>query len=153
MDARKTIIDIFKEVILTMRTIYDNPYKYACVCNVPFELAKIACLKRRHKDKMRRKHPVHCPTCNSKHLIYEMGSYEEGYSDFIECDECGDTFDCSEIPNIEYVDLTGWDDFDAVLFFSQNDVAKTEDGEKACGAEDLEEWIKFAQNNIIGIRN
>lgn len=134
-----------------MRNIYDNPYKYACICNVPFELAKIACLKQRHIDKMRRKNPIHCLTCNSKHLIYEMSSYEEGYGDFIECENCGDTFDCADIPNIEYANLTGWEDFDAVVYFSTTN-NKFQGWKEACGAETLEEWHKFAEKNIIGKR-
>lgn len=134
-----------------MRSIYDNPYKYACVCNVPFELAKIACLKQRHMEKMRRKHPAHCPTCNSRHLHFEMGSYEEGYGDFIECLNCGDTFDCDEIPNVEYTDLTGWGDFDVVLYFSSTE-NKEEGWKEACGAETIEKWHEFARKMIVGKR-
>lgn len=132
-----------------MRNIYSNPYKYACICNIPYDLAKIACLKQRHFDKMQRKHPIHCPTCNSKKLIFEMGSYEEGYGDFFECDTCGDTFEPNEIPNVEYASLSGWEDFDPVLYFSTTE-NKTEGWREACGAETLEEWHKFAKRNIIG---
>lgn len=135
-----------------MRSIYDNPYKYACVCNVPFELAKIACLKQRHLNKMQQKHPMRCPHCNSKSLIFEMGSYEEGYGDFIECDDCGDTFDCAEVPNAEYANLTGWEDFDPVLYFSTT-ANKAEGWRAACGAETLEEWHEYARKNIIGKRS
>ena len=38
------------------RSLYDNPYKYACVCSVPLKLAKIACKKQRHLEKEQKKH-------------------------------------------------------------------------------------------------
>lgn len=132
------------------RSIYANPYKYACVCNIPYDLAKIACLKQRHYDKTMRKNRPYCPKCGSKNIDYEMGSYEEGYGDFCECDECGETFEPHEVPNYEYFDIFG-SDFDVVLFFS-----KTEDVKQgwieACGAKTLEEWQEFAKKIIIGNR-
>lgn len=36
---------------MSMRNIYANPYKYACICDIPIELAKIECLKQRHFEK------------------------------------------------------------------------------------------------------
>ena len=134
---------------MNMRSIYANPYKYACKCDVPIELAKIACLKHRHINKEQRKHKVYCPSCGSKHLYFEMGSYEEGYSDFFECEDCGETFSPSEIPNVEYFDFMGWADFDAVLYFS-NTENKLEGWKEACGATTHEEWLEFARANIIG---
>jgi len=134
-----------------MRSIYDNPYKYACVCDVPIELAKIACLKHRHNIKEQRKHRAYCPCCKSKHLIFNMGSYEEGYGDFFECYECGETFDPSEIPNVEYFDYMGWADFDAVLYFSDTN-NKEEGWLEACGATTHEEWLRFAKSMIVGKR-
>lgn len=129
---------------MNMKNIYANPYKYAVKCNIPFELAKIMCKKQRHFRKEERKHRMYCPKCGSKELIFEGGSYEEGYGDFIECDSCGETFDCSEVPNSEYANLTGFEDFDPVLFFA---------GDKAgaCGdAVTHEEWVSFARKMITG---
>ena len=74
---------------MNMRSIYANPYKYACKCDIPIELAKIACLKQRHFIKEQQKHPMYCPICKSKNMNFESGSYEEGYGDFIECEDCG----------------------------------------------------------------
>ena len=135
---------------MNMRSIYANPYKYACKCDIPIELAKIACLKQRHFIKEQQKHPMYCPVCKSKNMIFEGGSYEEGYGDFIECEDCGETFDYNEVPNAEYASLTGWEDFDAVLYFSSNTENKSEGWKKACGAETHEEWLKFATEMITG---
>lgn len=133
-----------------MRSIYDNPYKYACVCNVPFELAKIACKKQRHLDKEYAKHIPRCPVCNSKKLYIESGSYEEGYDAYVECDECGSGFDFEEVPNSEYIRTYG-DDFDAVVYFSTTEYKK--DGwREACGSDKYEDWVKFAKHMIIGRR-
>lgn len=137
--------------MMNKRSIYDNPYKYACVCNIPFELAKIACNKQRHFDKEYRKHRAYCPKCKSKNLEYDGGSWEEGYGEFIECGDCGETFDCDEVPNIKYARLTGWEDFDAVLYFSNTE--NKEDGWKeACGGTTHKEWLDFATQMIIGRR-
>lgn len=51
---------------MNMKSIYSNPYKYAVKCNIPFDLAKIMCLKQRHFDKEERKHRMYCPVCKSK---------------------------------------------------------------------------------------
>lgn len=66
---------------MNMRSIYANPYKYACKCDIPIELAKIACLKQRHFIKEQQKHPMYCPICKSKNMNFESGSYEEGYGE------------------------------------------------------------------------
>lgn len=134
---------------MNMKSIYANPYKYACQCSIPIELAKIACAKQRHFEKEERKHRMYCPVCGSKKVIFEGGSYEEGYGDFIECEDCGETFDCGEVPNVEYANLTGWKDFDVVLFYS-NTVNKEDGWEEACGAKTHEEWIEFAARVITG---
>ena len=134
---------------MSKRSIYDNPYKYANICNVPYEYAKIACLKQRHYEKEMRKHKPYCPKCGSKHIGYEEGSYEEGYSGFFYCDTCGEDFD--DVPNSDYFEHFGMD-FDAVLYFS---VTKDIKGGwlEACGAETLEEWQRFAIEMITGKRN
>ena len=131
------------------RSIYSNPYKYAIECNVPFELAKIACAKQRHFEKDARKHRMYCPICKSKELVFEEGSYEEGYGDFIECQNCGETFNINEVPNSQYARLTGWEDFDAVLYYSCTK-NKTAGWMEACGATSHEEWVEFAKKVIIG---
>ena len=137
---------------MNMRSIYANPYKYACQCCIPIELAKIACKKQRHFLKEQRKHRMYCPVCKSKNVVFEMGSYEEGYGDFIECEDCGETFDCNEVPNVEYASLSGWEDFDAVLYFS-NTENKSDGWKEACGTTTHKEWIEFATKNIIGRRS
>lgn len=129
-----------------MRDIHDNPYKYACVCNVPYELAKIACLKDRHYQKERRKHGPFCPKCGSKNIFYEMGSYEEGYGDYVECENCGETYEPYEIKNVDYI--IPFRDFDTVLYFSSSRIPE-EGWREACGAETIEEWQEFAREEIL----
>ena len=133
-----------------MRNIYDNPYKYACVCNVPYELAKIACKKQRHLEKEYAKHKPHCPVCNSKRMHIVSDSYEEGYGSYCECEDCGTGFDFTEVPNSDYIRTYG-DDFDVVVYFSI-----TRNKEKgwleACGSDKLEDWHRFAKNMISGRR-
>lgn len=95
---------------------------------------------------------MRCPICKSKHLEYEMGSYEEGYGDFIECEDCGNTFDVDEVLNSKYADLTGWEDFDAVLYYSETE--NKEDGwMEACGSKEPEKWVEFARHMIIGFNS
>lgn len=132
-----------------LRSLYDNPYKYACVCSVPLKLAKIACKKQRHLEKEQKKHPCRCLACGSKHLYYGHGSYEEGYGDYVECNNCGETYDPCEIPNIKYGSLTPFEDFDPVIYFSLTE-NKLEGWKEACGTETHEEWIHFAEKMIAG---
>ena len=133
------------------KSIYMNPYKYACVCHVPFELAKIACLKIRHAKKEQQKNPSRCPSCNSKKIFYQFGSIEEGYGDFIECQECGETFSPDEIKNIQYLGYDPFNplDMDIVLYFSMYYRDPAEGWRDACGAETLEEWHAFARKEIL----
>ena len=58
---------------MNMKSIYSNPYKYAVKCNIPFELAKIMCLKQRHFYKEEKKHRMYCPICKSKNLTNTHG--------------------------------------------------------------------------------
>ena len=134
---------------MNMRSIYANPYKYACTCSISFELAKIMCKKQRHFYKEQKKHPMYCPVCKSKHLTYEGGSWEEGYDEFIECADCGETFDCGDVPNVEYASLTGWENFDPVLFYSHPEEPEL-GWQEACGATTQEEWMVFATQTITG---
>lgn len=131
-----------------MRSIYDNPYKYACECDIPIELAKIACLKERHLRKEQKKHKPKCPNCGSKKLDYEMGSYEEGYGDYFECVTCGETYDPNEIKNIEYMPCP-FGDFDVVLYFRRRG-QNISGWDEACGATTMEEWQAFARKEIVG---
>lgn len=50
-----------------------------------------------------------CPKCGSRSLCFESGSYEEGYGDYIYCDNenCEETFLVSEIKRMETTYLGG----------------------------------------------
>lgn len=133
-----------------MSGIYLNPYKYAVECNIPIDLAKIACKKYRHFYKEQRKHIPRCPKCGSKKLEVEYGSYEEGYDGFITCESCDEAFDFNEIGNIKYLPYYG-DYFDAVLYFASYE-DKKQGWLEACGTETLEGWHRFAEDMIIGIK-
>lgn len=136
---------------MNMKSIYANPYKYACVCDVPIDLAKISCKKHRHIEKEKRKHRVFCPKCGTEHLRVNLVSYKEGRIDFFECVDCGDLFSPSEIPNVEYFDCSPWEEFDPVLYFS-DPKNKQEGWLEACGSDKYEDWIAFSIEKIIGKR-
>ena len=135
---------------MNMRSVYANPYKYAYVCNVPLELANIACKKQRHLEKEFSKHIPRCPECNSKKVYIVSGSYEEGYDAYVECDNCGSAFDFEEVPNSDYIRMYG-DDFDPVVYFSCTE-NKQEGWLEACGSDNYKDWLSFARNTIIGRR-
>lgn len=126
-------------------SIYASSKKYAKKCQIPLSLAKIECRKQRKIERSRKK--ITCPMCKHKSLGYEMGSYEEGYGDFIGCAFCGETYGPEEIKNGDL--LAYGADFDAVLYF-----CKTKDSQdgwiEACGSDNIEDWHKFARRMIIG---
>lgn len=65
------------------RDIHLNPYKYACVCNIPYELAKIQCLKYRHIDKEERKHRP----CNQIPIVKDTQEQAEAYAEGLSAEE------------------------------------------------------------------
>ena len=136
---------------MTPKCIYQDPREYAKLCDIPLDLAKIACKKYRHHQKEFRKKKPKCPICHRKTLYIEDESYEEGYSAFISCENCGSDFSFSEIPNSEYIERF-WDDFDPVLYFA-NMENKKEGRIAACGDDSDEAWEKFARNQILGRRD
>ena len=127
-----------------VRGIYNNPYKYAYECDVPIELARATCKLQRKYDKMRYR-VAKCPVCKVRALTYENGSYEEGYSDFIICDSCGESFDIDEIKNCDLLHGMG-SSFDSVLWFSMGATPekRQEDRAKELGVNTIEEWHKWA---------
>lgn len=124
--------------------IYGNPYKYAYKCDVPIDLARAICKLQRKYDKMRHR-AAKCPKCKARALVYESGSYEEGYGDFIACDSCGEGFDVDEIEHSELLHM--WWDFDNVLWFSMGSTPeiKREQRAEELGINTLEEWHEWAR--------
>jgi len=57
---------------------------------------------------------LECPECGNL-LEVEYGSYEEGYDDFVMCDECDFTDNFDE----KYKYLSSWHGFDPVLYDSE----------------------------------
>jgi hypothetical protein len=68
-----------------------------------------------------------CPKCSGK-LYFEGGSYEEGYGDFIACEECDFTSDVEGI----YEYLGPWYGFDPCLYAPEmfNHKSRKEEMEK-----------------------
>ena len=126
-----------------MSSVYDNPYKYAVICDVPIELARAVCKIQRKTDKMRYK-ARKCPVCKGRGLEAEFGSYEEGYGDYIGCDHCGATFDLKEIENGFL--LFGLQDFDVILWFSVH----KKDRQEKLGIKNIEEWHEWAWKELKG---
>lgn len=125
-------------------SIYDNPYKYAYECDVPIDLARATCKLQRKYDKMRYR-AAKCPVCKARALTYESGDYWEGYSDFISCDSCGESFDLDEIKNCDLLHGCG-SSFDSVLWFSMGATPEKRQEERAKELEvnTIEEWHKWA---------
>jgi len=126
-----------------VKSIYNNPYKYAYKCDVPIELARAVCKYQRKLEKMTRK-AAKCPMCNTYELVLEHGSYEEGYDDYIYCDSCDQSFSVAEIEN-GYL-LYGWSDFDIILWYSCNSTKEANRKQRAeeLGINTLEEWQEWA---------
>lgn len=136
---------------LSRKSVYLNPYKYAYICDVPIEYARIAQKRQNNISKIiynARK----CPKCGSHSLCFEGGSYEEGYGDYIYCDNesCGEDFEVSDIKNGEY--LSGWLDFDVVLYTcsGETDAERQKDRIAMCNSENVGDWHEFAWNHIHG---
>lgn len=138
-------------MFLSKKSIYANPYKYAYICDVPIEYARIV-QKRENNIAKIVYNARKCPKCGSRSLCFEGGSYEEGYGDYIYCDNenCEETFLVSDINNGQY--LSGWFDFDSVLWASrgktEEERAKTRSEE--CYSEGFDNWSDFIWNHIRG---
>lgn len=132
-------------------SIYTNPYKYAYICDVPIEYARIV-QKRQNNIAKIIYNARKCPKCGSHSLCFEGGSYEEGYDDYIYCenDECEADYEVSEIKNGQY--LSGWLDFDVVWYglINVDDEKKKEYRLMMCGSDNINEWHKFAWDHIRG---
>lgn len=132
-----------------IKSIYDNPYKYACECDVPIELARIVCKKQRRFNKL-----VHrarkCPECNTRGLKYECGCWEEGIGDSIYCDNCGEAFGVEELENGYY--LAVGIDFDMVLYLSLSYTfeERMRERKEKYDINTIEEWHKTAWKWIRG---
>jgi carboxypeptidase C (cathepsin A) len=110
-------------------SLYDHPKEYAKETFMSLDQAEIRC--RHYKKMQEKRHKAKkCPTCGKHTLQIEDGSYEEGITAYVYCendevpyvDEEGDTCftDCeftSEITE-QYEPISHWYDFDEVLAFS-----------------------------------
>lgn len=100
-------------------TIYEDAKKYAELTMMTEEQAKIRCdyflnLQKEIKEKMAI--AIICPTCKQPTLSFELGSYEEGYGDYVVCEGEGDCDYSSEQHSFPHHS----DDFDVVLFFASS---------------------------------
>lgn len=110
-------------------SIYNVPKDYAAQTVMSLEQATIRC---NHYKKIEEQsfEASKCPQCGQHTLAIECGSFEEGYSDFVYCendkvtvtDEDGETYhtDCDFTSNVtkEYEPISHYYDFDEVLAFS-----------------------------------
>ncbi|MCK2000725.1 hypothetical protein MZM54_04890 [[Brevibacterium] frigoritolerans] len=108
-------------------SLYNNPKEYAKETMMSIEQATLRC---EHFKKIQQimHEAKKCPKCGKHSLGIEGGSYEEGYSDYVYCEndevvviengeelftDCGFTSDVKE----EYEPLNHWYDFDVILSF------------------------------------
>lgn len=135
-------------------SIYLNPKRYAEVTHTTLEQAKIRCdyfrtfLEKTEVAKI-------CPKCKASTLEFECGSYEEGYGDYIRCendqietkDEEGDVYyeECNFTSDVteEFIPLTSWYGFDVILMFAYDIEQKgMKEFEKELGCS----WTEFVDN-------
>ena len=131
-----------------IKSIYDNPYKYAYECDVPIELARIACKKQRRFNKL-----VHrarkCPECNSRALRYDCGSWwHEGIGDSLYCEKCGSEYEIEEIENGNL--LIAMAGFDFIVYYSlpKKIEWRMEARAEELGVNTLEEWHSWAWREV-----
>jgi len=135
--------------------IYDNAEEYAKQTFTTLEQAKIRC--DHYKKLQEQQHQAKkCPKCGQHTLEFETGCYEEGYGDYIYCenekvekviDEDGEEFykECDFTSKVtkNFEPIHHWWDFDEVLAFSI-DIERDgkEEIEKQIGCT----WTQFVEN-------
>lgn len=102
-------------------SIYDNPKEYAEKTSITLEQANVRC--KYYKELENKVNEARkCPECGGHTLELESGSYYEGTSDFIYCDN--EENDCEFTSNVteQFEPLLHGYDFDIVLYFGVNDI-------------------------------
>jgi len=107
---------------------------------------KLSLVKKRVKmyDKLflMKEKAMICPECSHKSLEFEGGSYEEGYGDFIACNQCDFTSDVET----KFEPLVYGNDFDVLMWFAmdiERNGIKEVEHEIGCS------WSEFCTKTII----
>jgi hypothetical protein len=142
-------------------SLCDNAKEYAEKTYITLEQAKIRCqyfIKLKAKIYEAKK----CPKCGEHTLEIESGSYEEGYSSYVYCendkiptvDEDGDEYmeECDFTSDVtkEFEPISHWFDFDVVLMFSINIES---DGIKAVEEQIGCSWSEFVEKDTNDLLN
>jgi hypothetical protein len=138
-------------------SIYADPVKYARMARITIGMAEIWCA-----EQLRLAAEIEaartCPKCGKPTLTYEIGCYEEGYDDYIHCendevpevDEEGEDYysECEFLcePNKEMSALAPWYDFDVLLAMKSGFM------DEVGRSSSLGEWIKFAKEEVSKIK-
>ena len=123
------------------KSIYEKPRRYAKKCDIPMEYARRLCKSFLKTEREMRKHNK-CPVCGKRKLFYDYGDSEYSYDSWIECGNCGNTF---EIGDPAYPRLTVGDfreNFDIFLWMSST-------GDKYCEFNDYGDWIEFVKKEML----
>lgn len=141
-------------------TIYNDPQKYSKQTSTSIEQAELRCsLFKQIQQKVHEARK--CPKCSKHTLTLEEGNYEEGYSDYIYCEndkivviddgeEC--TTDCGFTSEAlkEFELLYHWHDFDEVLAFSLDNEDRGIEAERKLGCS----WADFVdKSNQVLVAN
>lgn len=138
-------------------SIHNDHVEYAKKVRMPVNLAKIWCTNQLEIKEEMNKAKI-CPKCEKPTLELELGSYEEGYNDYVYCvnneilaiDDDGEEYytDCdyTSEPKNEHEPLSCWYDFDVLLAHSIGyDESRKHD-------TDLQEWLKFVREEVGKIK-
>lgn len=137
-------------------SIYSDHIDYAKKVRMPIRLAEIWCKNqlelKKEMDKAKK-----CPKCGKDTLELELGSYEEGYSDYVHCsndeipavDVDGEEYftecDYTASPEKGHEPLSAWYDFDVIMAFRCGMSGRV----KEFGS--LQEWLKFVREEVSKI--
>lgn len=140
-------------------SIYNNPEMYAKETHITLEQAEIRCAHFRKLEELSYI-AKKCPSCGQHTLVYEEGSYEEGYSSYVYCEndklniiEDGEEYesDCEFTSNVTkpYEAIRGVGDLDIVLMFAFDLQKNIKAVERMVGCQ----WSEFVENNTKQICN
>lgn len=136
-------------------SIYDDAKKYAKETFMTIEQAEVRCIYFKKMQEERHLAKI-CPKCGKQTLEIESGSYEEGISPYVYCeneegekviDKDGNEFfnECDFTSDVtkEYTAINHWYDFDEILSFS---IEVEREGLKKIEKQIGCTWNEFVEN-------
>ncbi|PHV72167.1 hypothetical protein CS063_01445 [Sporanaerobium hydrogeniformans] len=116
-----------------LKSIYEQPKRYARKCNIPIKYAREICKKQTKLLKEIRKNSK-CPYCGKRELEMEWSEADYTCHSWIVCGNCGKEVDETVYKNIRVEEIG--EDFDIFLWMSLDNMHFTK-----------EEWIEFIKEH------